>query len=238
MQNNNECKKQIHFYRFSIEGFHVTSYQANFASHHTPDCHVGFLFHSVVLETLQNIPEPRAANSTRIDSHDDSRNIHIWESTSLIESCSNYNGCHPVWFTQTVTKFSLQNLSHNIKLQPSDKILAHTLGWNLKSCYEVNPKQNGVIFFVLFSPQPHCMQKKPRRRIKSCAHKVGTTLCKPSIWAKLTKQNKIFHTINCLLLLDANKKLEDTITINSHKLSRHGTRYIHFFAELLKFRVY
>ena len=22
MQNNNECKKQIHFYRFSIEGFH------------------------------------------------------------------------------------------------------------------------------------------------------------------------------------------------------------------------
>ena len=27
----------------SIEGFHVTSYQANFASHHTRDRHVGFL---------------------------------------------------------------------------------------------------------------------------------------------------------------------------------------------------
>ena len=27
-----------------IEGFHVTSYQANFASHHTRDRHVGFLF--------------------------------------------------------------------------------------------------------------------------------------------------------------------------------------------------
>ena len=26
-----------------IEGFHVTSYQANFASHHTCDRHVGFL---------------------------------------------------------------------------------------------------------------------------------------------------------------------------------------------------
>ena len=28
----------------AIEGFHVTSYQANFASHHTRDGHVGFLF--------------------------------------------------------------------------------------------------------------------------------------------------------------------------------------------------
>ena len=27
-----------------IEGFHVTSYQANFASHHTRNRHVGFLF--------------------------------------------------------------------------------------------------------------------------------------------------------------------------------------------------
>ena len=27
-----------------MEGFHVTSYQANFASHHTCDRHVGFLF--------------------------------------------------------------------------------------------------------------------------------------------------------------------------------------------------
>ena len=27
-----------------IEGFHVTSYQVNFASHHTRDRHVGFLF--------------------------------------------------------------------------------------------------------------------------------------------------------------------------------------------------
>ena len=28
----------------SVEGFHVTSYQANCASHHTRDSHVGFLF--------------------------------------------------------------------------------------------------------------------------------------------------------------------------------------------------
>ena len=27
----------------NIEGFHVTSYQANFASHYTCDSHVGFL---------------------------------------------------------------------------------------------------------------------------------------------------------------------------------------------------
>ena len=27
-----------------IEGFHVTSCQANFASYHTRNCHVGFLF--------------------------------------------------------------------------------------------------------------------------------------------------------------------------------------------------
>ena len=31
-----------------IEGFHVMSYQANFASRHTPDCHVGFLSHRTV----------------------------------------------------------------------------------------------------------------------------------------------------------------------------------------------
>ena len=29
---------------FTIEGFHVTSYQANFASHHTRGGHVGFFF--------------------------------------------------------------------------------------------------------------------------------------------------------------------------------------------------
>ena len=30
-------------FRRAIESFHVTSYQANFASHHTRDRHVGFL---------------------------------------------------------------------------------------------------------------------------------------------------------------------------------------------------
>ena len=30
-----------------IEGFHVTSYQANFASHHTHDRHVGFPSHGI-----------------------------------------------------------------------------------------------------------------------------------------------------------------------------------------------
>ena len=30
--------------KMSIKDFHVTSYQANFASHHTRDHHVGFLF--------------------------------------------------------------------------------------------------------------------------------------------------------------------------------------------------
>ena len=34
----------------SIGGFHVTSYQANFASHPTRDRHVGFLLHGRVLE--------------------------------------------------------------------------------------------------------------------------------------------------------------------------------------------
>ena len=32
----------------AIEGFHVTSYQANFASHPTRDRHVGFLSHGQV----------------------------------------------------------------------------------------------------------------------------------------------------------------------------------------------
>ena len=30
--------------RVQIESFHLTSYQANFASHHTRDRHIGFLF--------------------------------------------------------------------------------------------------------------------------------------------------------------------------------------------------
>ena len=34
--------------RNSIEGFQVTSYQANFASHPTRDRHVGFLLHGRV----------------------------------------------------------------------------------------------------------------------------------------------------------------------------------------------
>ena len=32
------------FVVFTIEGFHMMSYQANFASHHTLDNHVGYLF--------------------------------------------------------------------------------------------------------------------------------------------------------------------------------------------------
>ena len=37
------------FVNFKIEGFHVTSYQTNFASHHALDCHVSFLlaWHSI-----------------------------------------------------------------------------------------------------------------------------------------------------------------------------------------------
>ena len=33
--------------RCTIEGFHVTSYQANFASHRTRDRHVGFLYNKM-----------------------------------------------------------------------------------------------------------------------------------------------------------------------------------------------
>ena len=33
---------------YAIEGFHVTSYQANFASHPSRDRHVGFLLHGRV----------------------------------------------------------------------------------------------------------------------------------------------------------------------------------------------
>ena len=36
-------EKRLLFKQNIIEGFYVTSYQANFASHHTCDCHVGFL---------------------------------------------------------------------------------------------------------------------------------------------------------------------------------------------------
>ena len=35
---------QSHMSILYIKGFYVTSYQANFASHHTRDCHDGFLF--------------------------------------------------------------------------------------------------------------------------------------------------------------------------------------------------
>ena len=35
-------------YMYLIEGFHVTSYQANYASHPTRDRHVGFLLHGRV----------------------------------------------------------------------------------------------------------------------------------------------------------------------------------------------
>ena len=45
--NNNDILREIaikHQLRsFAIEGFHVMSYQANFASHLTLDCHVDFL---------------------------------------------------------------------------------------------------------------------------------------------------------------------------------------------------
>ena len=65
---------------FSIEGFHVTSYQANFVSRHTHDCHVGFL-------------SPQAG-------------VEIYNKMSENFLFSSY---------------------HNTKLQPSEKILAHTL---------------------------------------------------------------------------------------------------------------
>ena len=39
-----------------IEGFHVTSYQAKFASHHTRDRHVGSTQHGAILEIQQNTP--------------------------------------------------------------------------------------------------------------------------------------------------------------------------------------
>ena len=37
-------KQTFHDIFSSIEGFHVTSFEAKFASHHTRDLHVGFLF--------------------------------------------------------------------------------------------------------------------------------------------------------------------------------------------------
>ena len=44
-------------YEATVEGFHVTSHQANFASRHTRDRHVGFHSHSAALEKQQNVPE-------------------------------------------------------------------------------------------------------------------------------------------------------------------------------------
>ena len=38
------------------EGFHVTSYQANFASHHTHDHHIGFLSPVWYWKIQQNVP--------------------------------------------------------------------------------------------------------------------------------------------------------------------------------------
>ena len=38
------CNIRPQHFTQSSRGFHVTSYQANFASHHTRDRHVGFLF--------------------------------------------------------------------------------------------------------------------------------------------------------------------------------------------------
>ena len=40
--------KLLAIYFNSIEGFHMSSYQANFASHPTRDPHVGFLLHGRV----------------------------------------------------------------------------------------------------------------------------------------------------------------------------------------------
>ena len=45
-----EIVQNVNIYMFptwflkQIEGFHMTSCQANFAGHHTPECHVGFLW--------------------------------------------------------------------------------------------------------------------------------------------------------------------------------------------------
>ena len=77
----------------TIEGFHVTSYQANFASHRTFDRHVGFL------RPWRGIGKHKKMSETFYLAH---------------TTIPNYNG---------VTR-----------------ILAHTLMWNFKSCYEVNPK--------------------------------------------------------------------------------------------------
>ena len=79
-----------------VEGFHVMSYQANFASHHIRNYHVGFL----------NSFFPQSG----IGKHNKkSQNF----------SFSSY---------------------HNTKLNCVTRILAHSLGWKLKSHYEVNSK--------------------------------------------------------------------------------------------------
>ena len=69
------------------------SYQANFASRHTRDHHVDFLFARRDIEK--------------------------------------YN---------KMLRYFLFSSYHNTKLQVRDKIIAYTLSWNFKSCYEVNPK--------------------------------------------------------------------------------------------------
>ena len=118
-----KSKSGIHHDR----GFHVTSYQANFASPPTRDRHVGFL-------------SPQSGTEK---------------------------------YNQMSQNFLFSSY-HYTKLQPSDKnILAHTFGWNFKSCYEVNPKWQRVLFFFSI---PRCTKRKPGSGAKSCAYPVMQTL--------------------------------------------------------------
>ena len=80
----------------AIEGSHVMSYQANFASHHTPNCHVGFLSHGAVLENTIKCPKtfylvhttiPNYNWVTRISAHT-FNSVEILILSKLIKSSS------------------------------------------------------------------------------------------------------------------------------------------------------
>ena len=106
-----------------LEGFHVASYQAHFASHLTRDCHVGFL--------------------------------------SPQSGIGKYN--------QMFQNFYLVHISIP-SYDRKTRILAHTLGWNLESCCEVNPKYQRVLSFFSI---PIYTKRKRGSGAKSCANRCG-----------------------------------------------------------------
>ena len=67
------CQKQ------TTEGFHVTLYQAKFASHHTRDRHVGVLIPQSGLENTRKCPRTfHFYHNTKLQLSDNNISTHAW----------------------------------------------------------------------------------------------------------------------------------------------------------------